>query len=171
MSIVNVYTGDIDCTMTPKEAIGKYFVSLGSKHHNFGSCFEMICWIDVSCDEMKEPFFSLIYNFELSCCKVVRQVDTKHLIKMLKSAILMFKMQIDKINNSLYNEFMLISSKRYLEELLLEYSFHQYKTMMAIKIQSYWLYHYYSPSSIICKKIKNRQFFELIEESTKRVQT
>lgn len=159
---INVFTGDEQCPLTPKEAIGRYFVSLGSQHHNYGKCYELICWINISDNQVEDPYLSLIYTFEFNNCKIVHNVSIEYVIRKLKLAISSLS---KSFNQSLYRDYMLISSKRCLDHLLLDYSYYKYQVYMAKKIQFMWLYHYYTPTSKICIKIRTRQFAELNKDT------
>lgn len=161
---INVYTADEQSNLSPKEAIGKHFVSLGSQYHNYGRCYELICWINLTDDTgtgVENPYLSLIYTFEYSNCKVVHHLPITIVIEKLKSAI---KFLSQSNNGNLYYDYMLISSRRCLDHLLLDYSFYKYQVKMAEKIKSKWIYHYYTPTSAICIKIRTRQFMSLQED-------
>jgi hypothetical protein len=159
---IDVYTADKECDLTPKEAIGKYFVSLGSQHHNYGKCYELICWINITDDVVENPSLSLIYRFEYKNCKIITQVPIEFVILNVKMAVKL----LSKVNtlNSMYCSYILLSSQRSLDHLLLDYSFYKYQEKMAKKIQLKWIYHYYNPNSKICIKIRTRQFMCLQEE-------
>ena len=159
---IDVFTANQESLLTPKEAIGRYFISLGSQHHNYGKCYELICWINVSDNQVEDPYLSLIYTFEFNNCKRVHKVSIEYVIMKLKLAINSLS---NSNNKSLYRDYMLISSRRCLEHLLLDYSLYKYQVYMAKKIQLKWLYHYYTPTSKICVKIRTRQFNRLNEET------
>lgn len=162
---IDVFTADEERTLTPKEAIGRYFIPLGSQHHNYGKCYELICWINISDNQVEDPYLSLIYNFEFNNCKKVHQVSIEYAIMKLKLAI---GLLVNSNNKSLHRDYMLISSRRCLDHLLLDYSLYKYQVYMAKKIQLKWLYHYYTPNSKICVKIRTRQFVELNKETMLR---
>lgn len=159
---IDVFTANEECLLTPKEAIGRYFISLGSQHHNYGKCYELICWINTSDNQVEDPYLSLIYTFEFNNCKRVDNVSIEYAIMKLKLAI---HSLANSNNKSLYRDYMLISSRRCLDHLLTDYSFYKYQVYMAKKIQKKWLYHYYTPTSKICIKIRTRQFLELNEDT------
>lgn len=163
MVSIDVLTADQECDSAPKEAIGKFFVSLGSQHHNYGRCYELICWINID-DDTEKPHLSLLYTFEYHNCKVVHQVPIEYVINKLKIAINV----LSKSNNNMYQDYMLISSKRSLDHLLSNYSFYRYQVKMAEKIKSKWIYHYYTPTSKICVRVRTRQFMSLQEELLSR---
>lgn len=165
---INVFTADEQASLSPKEAIGKYFISLGSQHHNYGVCYQLICWISISGDSndnVENPCLSLIYTFEFNNCKVAHQVPIVHVIEKVKFAI---KCLSQSDNRTLYHDYMLISSKRSLDQLLLDYSYYMYQVKMADRIKSIWMYHYYTPTSKICIRIRTRQFMCLQEELSTR---
>lgn len=162
---LDVYTADETRMLTPKEAIGRYFISLGSQHHNYGKCYELICWINLSENQVEDPYLSLIYTFEFNNCKIIDRVSIEYVIMKLKLAI---NTLTTSSNKSLYRDYMLISSNRCLDHLLLDYSLYKYQVHMAKKIQLMWLYHYYTPTSKICIKIRTRQFMFLNEETSSR---
>lgn len=159
---IDVYTANEECEKTPKEALGKYFVSLGSQHHNYGKCYELVCWINFTDDIVKSPYLSLIYTFEYKNCKIVDQISIESVIVKVKLAIKL----LSKLNNisCMYRSYLLVSSERCLDSLLLDYSFYKYQDKMARKIQMKWIYHYYTPTSKLCIKIRTRQFMCLHEE-------
>lgn len=161
---IDVFTANEECELAPKEAIGKYFVSLGSQHHNYGKCYELICWINITDNDenIESPSLSLLYTFEHKKCKVVNQVPIEFVIMKVKQAINSI-IQLNNLN-SMYRNYMLVSSTRCLDRLLLDYSLYKYQEKMAKKIQMKWIYHYYTPTSKICIKIRTRQFMCLQEE-------
>jgi hypothetical protein len=164
---IDVYTANEECELAPKEVIGKYFVSLGSQHHNYGKCYELICWINNVDDDIEDtPYVSLLYTFEYKKCKVINQITVELLIIKLKQANNVLSKT--KYLNSMYQNYMLVSSERCLDRLLLDYSFYQYQIKMAQKIQLRWIYHYYTPTSEICKRVRMRQFMCLQEELLSR---
>jgi hypothetical protein len=160
---VDVYTANEECVLTPKEAIGRHFISLGSQHHNYGKCYELICWINITDDVVENPSLSLIYRFEYKNCKMVSQVPIDFVILQLKTAINLLSNKVNK-TTSMYRNYIILSSKRCLDCLLLDYSFYKYQEKMAKRIQTKWIYHYYNPNSKICIKIRTRQFMCLQEE-------
>jgi hypothetical protein len=163
---ISVFTGDSTQKHTPKGAIGKYFIPLGSDH-NYGKCYELVCWINdtsdcFDCSIVNNPYLSLMYSFEFKDCKLSHKVDFCKAMSQLKVAI---KLLPDTIcNSSLHRDYMMISASRCLDEHLTEYSFSKYHECMVKKIQNKWLYHYYNPTSSICKRIKMRQFEKLNSE-------
>ena len=163
---MNVLTADEQYDLTPKEAIGKSFVTLGSQHHNYGQCYELVCYVDTTNSNVISPYLSLMYTFEYKNCKVIKQVPITFVIQQVKLAI----HSLLKMNqmNAMYQNYMAISSSRCLDNLLLDYSFYRYQVKMAEKIQLKWMYHYYTPTSEICRRIRTRQFMCLQEELTKR---
>jgi hypothetical protein len=158
---VHVYTADVSL-LAPKEAFGKFFIPLGSKH-NYGTCYEMIMWINEKVPQVEKPYFSLIYAFEFRHCKLSHSLCITDAIKQLKEAIKGFPSTL--ANYSLHRDYMMLSAKNCLEELLIEYSFHRYRNCMAKKIQRNWLEQYYNPSREICKRIIMRQFEKLNEDT------
>ena len=123
----------------------------------------LICWININ-DDTETPNLSLLYTFEYHNCKVVYQVPIEYVIKKLKIAINI----LSKSNNNMYQDYMLISSKRSLDHLLSNYSFYKYQVKMAEKIKSMWIYHYYTPTSKVCVRVRTRQFMSLQEELLSR---
>lgn len=152
---VNVYTANCSCPLAPRDAFGKYFISLGSENHNYGKCFELVCWIDRLTNEVDIPYLSLIYKFEFNHCTIVDTIYVHDAINILKKAIKLFS-----IENTyrFHRDYMLRSSQRCLESMLIEYSLYRLQHKMASKIQRKWLYHYYTPTSEVCKRIKLREF-------------
>lgn len=159
---IDVFTANEQCLSTPKEAIGRYFISLGSQHHNYGKCYELICWINISDNQVEYPYLSLIYTFEFNNCKRIDKVSIEYAIMKLKLAIFSLS---NSVNKSFYHDYMLVSSRRCLDHLLLDYSLYKYQVYMAKKIQKKWLYHYYTPTSKICIKVRTRQFLKLNEDT------
>ena len=169
MSKVIVYTADITKELAPKQAINKYFVPLG-RQHNYGSCYELICWINTENGSesvmVEQPYISLIYNYEYKCCKKSHEISIETMIISLKQCIKLFSEQSNVY--TLHREYMLISSNRCLDQLLLEYSFYRYQCCMINRVKSLWLYHYYTPTSPVCIRRHMRQLADCNDQLKKR---
>lgn len=166
--ILQVYTADVTLPQAPKEALGKYFIPLGSKH-NYGSCYELVCWLKApSSGDCKQsqavdsPYIGLIYNFEMKMCLPCGSVDIKNAITQLKTAIKLFPSTVT--NHTLHRDYMVVSAKLCLDQLLLDYSWWMFQVHKAQKIKDEWLWHYWTPASPICQRIRLRQFEELNQE-------
>jgi len=155
---LQVYTADEKFLKAPKEAVKRCFIPLGSKH-NYGSCYEFVLWLDTD-----KPYLSLIYNFEMKMCKSCGTIDIKDVITKLKSAIKLIPTTRMYKEYRLHSEYMIGSANLCLEQLLLEYSWWRFQSHMAQKIKDKWIWHYWTPTSPICRRIRLRQLEELNQE-------
>jgi hypothetical protein len=168
---LQVYTADESLLRAPKEALKRYFIPLGSKH-NYGSCYEFVCWLKTPCmSKLDKPYLSLIYNFEMKMCKPCGAIDIKDAIIQLKSAIKIMPSTLMYKNYRLHSEYMVGSAKMCLDQLLLEYSWWSFQNHMAQKIKDKWSWHYWTPTSPICQRIRLRQLDELNQELSNRTLT
>jgi hypothetical protein len=164
---LQVYTADKSVPQAPHEALGRYFFPLGSKH-NYGSCYELVCWLKEpsQSNTVDSPYIGLIYNFEMKMCIPCGNIDIKDAITQLKTAIKLFPSTVT--NHSLHRDYMVVSAKVCLDQLLLEYSWWMFQVHKAQKIKDEWLWHYWTPISPICQRIRLRQFEELNQELTEK---
>lgn len=158
---LQVYTADKSSPQAPQEALGRYFFSLGTKH-NYGSCYELVCWLKGSTKSVDSPYIGLLYNFEMKTCLPCSTIDIKEAITQLKTAIKLFPSTVS--NHTMHRDYMVVSAKVCLDQLLLDYSWWMFQVHKAQKIKNEWLWHYWTPSSAICRRIRLRQFEELNKE-------
>lgn len=164
---LQVFTADESCPQAPQEAVNRYFFPLGSKH-NYGSCYELVCWLKGPCDgkTVDSPYIGLLYNFEMRMCKPCCDINIKDAIHQLKTAIKLFPSTI--ANHTLHRDYMVVSAKVCLDQLLTEYSWWMFQVHKAKKIKDAWIWHYWTPTSPICRRIRIRQFEELNQELCER---
>lgn len=156
---LQVYQAD-----TPVRGAYGSFISLGNTH-NYGCCFELVCWVNnqqSNADTCEEPRLGLLYAFEVKRCKPAWNIKCKDAIIQLRSAIKSLKSSPTMYPT--HNSYMVLSASYCLEQLLLQYSNHLYQVHMAERIQKVWLWHYWTPDSPICQRIRKRQFEELNKE-------
>lgn len=162
---LQVYTADETQLRAPKDAVKRYFIPLGI-NHNYGRCYEFVCWINTD-----KPHLGLIYNFEMKMCKPCGTIDIKDAITQLKSAIKLMPTTQMYRDYRLHSEYMVGSAKVCLDQLLLEYSWWSFQSHMAQKIKNKWSWHYWTPTSPICRRIRLRQLDELNQELSNRTFT
>lgn len=158
---LQVYTANEKFPEAPKEAVKRYFIPLGVKH-NYGCCYEFVCWLKDSHTEVDSPYLSLIYSSEMKMCKPCGIIDIRDAISQLKVAIKLFPSTM--VQHDLHRTYMLNSARLCLDQLLFQYSFDRYHWHMASRIQTVWRYHFETPTSPICYRIKMRQFEEMNNE-------
>lgn len=144
------------------QAEPRYFIPLGSDH-NFGSCYELVCWLHKPFDPLDRPYFGLIYKFEFRMYgRYCGNIHIKDTILILKNAMKFYP--LTRNTKNMYHAYMLLGARACLERLLVNYSMMMFQNYQAKIIQSKWLYHYYNPESPIWQRIKLRQLEELNAE-------
>ena len=132
-----------------------------NQEHNFGKSYELICWF--SNDMINSEYLCLLYKFELCNVEVVGMIETKEVIKKLKSAIV--SLNLSK-SSTFYHKFISISANKFLCRLLDDYSINAFYHQSAMKIQKMWLIKYYNPKEMICKKRLQRECEKMNEQIT-----
>jgi hypothetical protein len=132
------------------------FIKLGD-NHNYGKRFELVCWVsgqDVD-GFINSDYLSLFYKFELKEMSKVGHIDVRQGIEKIKDALIKHK---HSNTYRFYHSLICISVKRFLSQLLNDYSYYLMYEKAARKIQLVWLDKYYDPCSRVCKKRLMREF-------------
>jgi hypothetical protein len=128
------------------------FIKLGIDH-NYGQCFELVCWVSPK----KDKNLSLFYGFEVADATPSSKISLLDAIKNVKHALSFGRHLKSYIS---YDSYIHISAKRCLEQMLQTYSFIKAREKAAIKIQKVWKPLYENPASPICQRRLLREFEE-----------
>jgi hypothetical protein len=123
-----------------------------SDDHNFGKRLVLVCWLGVS----ENDYLALHYKNELQNIQHTGTMHVREGVKRIKKALVNHE-QTTKFN--FYHSYMRVSVKRYLSNILNDYSYHLLYDKAAQKIQLIWLKKYYDPQEEICKRRIEREFY------------
>jgi hypothetical protein len=151
-----MYTLDV-YRVAPQDS--RTFIRL-KDNHNFGKRFELVCWVSGSDKDglVTSDYLALLYKFELELKEHIGTIDFKDGVARIKRALIKHQ---QSTTYRFYHSYICISVKRFLAELLDDYSYNLLYNKSAQKIQKLWLTKYYDPNSEVCKKRLFREFNEM----------
>jgi hypothetical protein len=110
-------------------------------------------------DNMKaNEHISLFYKFELADMERIGTIDVREGINKVKTGLLKHK---NSTTYKFYHSYIGFSVKRFMAQVLDDYSYRLLYDKCARKIQQKWLVKYYDPSQSICQKRLQRECCEL----------
>lgn len=128
--------------------------------HNYGKRLMLVCWVSGSDQDgiHVSDYLALFYKHELQNIERVGVIGVCEGVQKIKIAL-----QKHQHSNTFkfYHSYICVSVKRYLAQLLDNYSYFLLYHKSAQRIQLIWLERYYNPNDTICQKRLTREFNEL----------
>lgn len=165
---IEVYQSIPERMICPKLKLEpKTFIRLGY-NHNYGKCFELVCWITTYTKNKKvitsidAPYLSLLYVKEIDRCNTTEKVSIHIIVPQLREAIVRFKAEN---TNPMYRSYIIRGSVLCLDDLLEGYAIHQMTMKSIVTIQRWWREEiYYNPNKPACIARLEQDFVMMMTE-------